>query len=190
MTVYRADMMLFVLQGFFSAFIVEMVLQLLFTSASSGLATFHDRRASVWRFVAINSGVTIGMIGVGALLAVTAHVLVLTRLAATIRVAVGGASRFSLITSVPFLTTAGAFVLLATSQGILWDLQQTGWDLPRYIFAAWDRLTVHAAALVTLCGAIVSLFLLKSRGFALILALGLLPAVITLSVGYLLYGRD
>lgn len=53
-SVYRADMMLFVLLGFFSAFILEMVLQLLFTSSSAGLATFEDRRASLWRFFAIS----------------------------------------------------------------------------------------------------------------------------------------
>jgi Peptidase family M48 len=51
MIVYRGDMILFALQGFFSAFIVEIVLQLMFATASAGLATFDDRRASLgsWR---------------------------------------------------------------------------------------------------------------------------------------------
>jgi hypothetical protein len=187
-TVYRADMMLFVLQGFFSAFILELVLQLLFTSASATLASFDDRRASVWRYLSINSVATCGTIAFGALLAMTAHVLVLTRLAATVRVAVERRVRFSLIASVPFLTAAGAFLLLATSQGNLWDLQQTGWSLPRYVIVAWDRLAVHGAALLTLCGVIVSLFFLKPRRFAVFLALGSLPVLVTLLVGYLLYG--
>ena len=186
-TVYRADMMLFVLQGFFSAFILELVLQLLFTSASATLATFDDRRASLWRFLAINSAATYGTIAFGALLAMTAHILVLRRLAATVRVAGERRERLGLIASVPFFAAAGAFVLLATSEGILWDLQQTAWDLPRYVIVAWDRLTMHGVALLTLCGVIMSLFFLKPRGARAIFALGSLPVLITLLAGYFLY---
>lgn len=186
-TVYRADMMLFVLQGFFSAFILEMVLQLMFTSASTGLATFDDRRASLWRYFAISDGITSATITFGALLALTAHVLVLTRLAATVRVAVDRQQRFRLVTRVPLFTAAGTFVLLATSQGILWDLKQTGWNLPRYIVVDWDRLTMHGVALTALCVVTTSVFLLKpSRGFVF-LVLGSLPVLITLLLGYLLY---
>ena len=186
-TVYRADMMLFVVQGFFSAFILEMVLQLMFTSASTGLATFDDRRASLWRYFAISHVITSGTIAFGALLALTAHVLVLTRLAATVRVSVDRQQRLRLSTSVPLFTAAGTFVLLATSQGILWDLEQTGWNLPRYIVVCWDRLTMHGVALTSLCAVFISVFLLKpSRGFV-ILVLGSLPVLVTLLLGYLLY---
>jgi hypothetical protein len=186
-SVYRADMMLFVLQGFFSAFILEMVLQLMFTSASTGLATFDDRRVSLWRYFAISEVITSGTIMFGALLALTAHVLVLTRLAATVSVSVDKQQTLRLITSVPLFTSAGTFVLLATSQGILWDLEQTGWNLPHYIVVGWDRLTMHGVALTALCAVTISVFLLKpSRNFVC-LVLGPVPVLVTLLLGYLLY---
>jgi hypothetical protein len=186
-TVYRADMMLFVLQGFFSAFILELVLQLQFTSASATLATFDDRRASLWRFLTINPAITSGTIIFGALLVMTVHVLVLTRLAATVRVAVEQQQRLRLIAAVPLFTAAGVLILLMTSQSILWDLQQTGWDLPGYIIVGWDRLTLHGVALLALCTVIMAIFALKRRSQGSILALSALPALITLLVGYLLY---
>lgn len=186
--VYRTDMMLFVLRGFFSAFILEMAIQLLFTSASPTLASFDDRRASVWRYFAINSAVTGGMITFSALLTMIAHVLVLTRVAATARVTVERRARFGLIAGVPFLTAAGTLLLLATSEGNLWDLHQSGWSLPLYMSVAWDRLALHGAALLTLCSVIVLLFFLKPRRLAAFLALGSLPVLVTLLLGYLLYG--
>jgi hypothetical protein len=186
-TVYRADMMLFVLQGFFSAFILELVLQLQFTSASATLATFDDRRASLWRFLTINPAITSGTIILGALLVMTVHVLVLTRLAATISVAVEQQQRLRLIAAVPLFTAAGVLILLITGQSILWDLQQTGWDFPGYIIVGWDRLTLHSVALLALCTVIMVIFALKHRSQGSILALGALPALITQLVGYLLY---
>jgi hypothetical protein len=185
-TVYRADKMLFVLQGLFSAFILEMVLQLEFTSASATLATFDDRRASLWRFLTINSIITSGTIIFGALLVMTVHVLVLTRLAATVRVVVEQQQRLKLIAAVPLFTVAGGLILLTTSQDILWDLQQTEWDLPRYIIVARDRLTLHGVALVTLCAVVLAVFLQKRRRYRPVLALGALPVLITLFVGHLL----
>jgi len=186
-TVYRADMMLFVLQGFFSAFILELVLQLQFTSASATLEIFDDRRASLWRFLTINPAITSGTIIFGALLVMIVHVLVLTRLAATVRVAVEQQQRLRLIAAVPLFTAAGVLILLMTSQSILWDLQQTGWDLPGYIIVGWDRLTLHGVALLALCTVIMVIFALKRRSQGSILALSALPALITLFVGYLLY---
>jgi len=51
----------------------------------------------------------------------------------------------------------------------------------------WDRLTMHGVALLTLCAVIMSVFLLKRRGVAPVLALGALPVLVTLLVGYILY---
>jgi hypothetical protein len=186
-TVYRADMMLFVLQGFFSSFIVELILQLQFTSASAGLATFDDRRASLWRYLTINSAITSGTIIFGAVLVMTVHVLVLTRLAATVRVAAEPQQRLRLVAAVPLFTAAGALILLMTSQGILWDLQQTGWDLPRYIVVGWDRLVLHGIALTALCFVMMAVFLIKHCRQRTILALGALPVVATLLSGWVLY---
>ncbi len=186
-TVYRADMMLFVLQAFFSAFILELVLQLMFTSASTGLATFDDRRASLWRYFAISDALTSGTIALGALLPLAAHVLVLMRLAATVGVVADHRRHLGLIASVPLFTAAGTLVLLATSQGVSWDLHQTGWSLPRYVVVAWDRLTIHAVALVALCVVIMSVLLLKPRRIPAFLVLGSMPVLTTLLTGYLLY---
>lgn len=185
--VYRADMMLFVLLGFFSAFVLEFVLQLLFTSASATLATFDDRRASLWRFLTINSTITSGTIVFGALLLMAVHFLVLTRLAATVRLATKRQQRLGLLAAAPPFTAAGALALLMTSQGVLWDLQQTGWNSSRYIIVGWDRLTLHGVALLALCAVIMALFVLQRQSRGSILVLGAIPVLTTLLVGYLLY---
>lgn len=185
--VYRADMMLFVLLGFFSAFVLEFVLQLLFTSASATLATFDDRRASLWRFLTINSTITSGTIVFGALLLMAVHFLVLMRLAATVRLATKRQQRLGLLAAVPPFTAAGALALLMTSQGVLWDLQQTGWNLSRYVIVGWDRLTLHGVALLALCAAIMALFVLQRQSRGSILVLGAIPVLATLLAGYLLY---
>ena len=185
--VYRADIMLFVLQAFFSGFVLEIVLQLLFTSASAGLATFDDRRASLWRYFGINSTITAGIIALGALLAFVGYVIVLRRLAATDDVASEGHTHIGLIASVPLFSAVGTLFSLATSQGILWDLYQTGGNLPRYILQAWDRLTVHGVAFAAMCLVIISVFRARPRRTPAFWALGSTPILATLVTGYLLY---
>jgi hypothetical protein len=59
--------------------------------------------------------------------------------------------------------------------------------LPGYIIVGWDRLTLHGVALLALCTVIMAIFALKRRSQGSILALGALPVLITLFVGYLLY---
>ena len=82
---------------------------------------------------------------------------------------------------------AGTFLQLATSPGILWDLHHTGWRPLRYLTVGWDRLDLHAVALVALCTAIAVVFVTRLRRTKTLLALGSMPVLATLLAGYLLY---
>ena len=167
--------------------VLELVLQLLFTSASPNLATYDDRRASLWRYLSINESITCGIIVAGAMLAMSAHVLVLSRLAATARVGLDRKQRLNLIINVPLLTVMGTLCLLATSQGILWDLKQSGWNIGGYVRLCWDRLLMHGVAIMCLCTVtMIVLYWRQSRGSTHII-LGSLPALATLLLGYVLY---
>ena len=55
------------------------------------------------------------------------------------------------------------------------------------LMVGWDRLGLHAVALVALSTAIAMVLVAKPRGTTSLLALGSIPVLATLLTGYLLY---
>ncbi len=184
---YRADMMLFLLQGFFSAFVVEWLMQLMFGSSNDGVLSAHDHRASIWHLVGIGPLPTYGLLIFGAGLAASTHILVLMRLGSMLRVSGDHRARASLMAWLPFSTLLGTALVLATSVSVLWDLDQSHWDLLRYVGAAWDRLALHGVTLVVLCLTTLTTVGLTPKRNSVLVAMGSLPMLATLAAAYGLY---
>nr|WP_168333824.1 M48 family metalloprotease [Rhizobium anhuiense] len=184
---HRADLMLFLLQGYFVAFIVEVVLQLLFTAASPTLATHDDRRDSLLRYLEIGSVSTFGIIVVGALLGCAALYLTVSRLNVSLTFVDEPRARSAFMVQAPLFVVAGMFLMLTTSQSTAWDLKQTDWNLPAYVLVAWDRLLIHGLLLFSTCIVIGVVLSVRPKAPGPLLSLSAIPMVTTALTGYFLY---
>lgn len=184
---HRADLILFLLQGYFVAFIVEVVLQLLFTAASPTLATHADRRDSLLRYFEIGSISTSCIIVVGALLGCAALFLTVSRLNVSLTFVDKRRARFALMVKVPIFVIAGMLLMLTTSQSTAWDLKQTDWNLVTYVLVAWDRLLVHGLLIFSTCIVIGVVLSVRPKTTGPLLSLSAIPMATTALAGYFLY---
>lgn len=161
-TAFQADRILFVLQGFFAATIIELLMQMLFVNASSNVSTILERRHYLFESLGRFPVSIYGTMIVATSLTILAQLLVLGRLRILAR-EVGGARRiFPIVLLVPLLVGAGACLALLSSQTFLWELSQKSWRLVLWLGSDPDRASVYAASI--LGTALVALIILIDDG--------------------------
>ncbi len=143
---FQADRILFVLQGFFAAAIIEILMQLLFVNASPDVSTIAERRRYLFESLGRFPVSIVSTMIVAISLTVLAQFLVLARLRILIEEA-GGARRIApIVLLVPILVGLGACLALLSSQTFLWEMSQKGWRLDAWVQADPDRASVYAAS--------------------------------------------
>lgn len=191
-TVFRADKILFFIQGYFGTLILELLLQALFSTATTNLASVVERRSNLDRFLDANFFVTVATICLFSVLVAAAHTLIVARLAITISTLrhLSRGDRMQMLVSIPLLVGAGAALCLGTSISILYDLKQLKWDLITYFLAASDRLFVHGTSLFVLY-AVLAITISRAKQILvsprLLVILGIAPIVFTLGFGAAIY---
>ena len=190
--VFTADRILFVFQGYFGAVVFEVLLQLLFVNASQSLASIEVRRAHLSRVMADDPEAYLGVIGIAAILLVVSYGIAVGRVRSSIEYLQNAHTRgrFGFLAMTLTLFVVGTLMALGSSQSVLWDLKQTGWDTIGYVRLNYDRLAVHVLAIAGFLAAIsVGLLASKKTRNALLISLllGGLPVFGAGLAGVLLY---
>lgn len=191
-TVFRADKILFFIQGYFGTLCLELLLQALFSTARGSPATLVERRLNLHRFLEADLFATLLMISLFSILIACSHILVVTRLAITISTFwnLSHTDRIQLLSRIPFLVGAGAILSLSTSVNNLWDLKQLNWQLIPYFSMASDRLFMHGIALLFLfaiLGVTISRATVILNYTGLLFILGIAPVCSALALGAFIY---
>jgi Peptidase family M48 len=143
---FQADRILFVLQGFFAAMIIEILMQLLFVNASPNISTIAERRHYLFESLGRFPASIFATMIVAVTLTILAQFLMLGRLRILIREAGGARRMMPIVLLVPILVGAGACLALWSSQTFLWELSQKGWRLVGWLDSDPDRASVYAAS--------------------------------------------
>jgi Zn-dependent protease with chaperone function len=188
---FRADQILFVLQGFFAATITELLLQMLLVNASPGVSTLVERQQYFRESLSQFPWTVPGVIVAAALIVAVSQSLVFSRLRVTV-LEMGGARKISSnILRMPVLVGVGACLALLSSQTFLWEFSQRSWQFGAWVATDPDRNSVYAASLL---GTILSLMLILAddgrwsltRPGTIILSF--IPIACSLAAGLWFYG--
>lgn len=140
---FQADRILFLLQGYFAAMLLEILLQMLFVGASASMSTLTVRRnflaqslsdhpVSVW-FVICTAVVMVGV----------SQILVLRRIALVAADAAALRLGLRLWAGSAVMVGAGTVLSLLTSQTLYWELSLSQWNLLSWMKADPDRLSLY-----------------------------------------------
>lgn len=184
--VFRADRILFLLQGYFAGLLLDLVLQLLFVNASQTSVSLGAKRTHLAELFSRDPW-SVSLVIAGAfVLIVAANGIMLMRFLLS-RPSDRG-DRRSLL-SVPILLIVGASFAVVTSQTVLWELKQAGWNPLPFASANLDRIALHLAAQLACAAALfVATRIGGHRQLIVAAALGSFPPLCALIVGSVLYG--
>ncbi|NBJ10935.1 M48 family metalloprotease [Microvirga sp. SYSU G3D207] len=189
---FQADRILFVLQGYFAATVIEMLLQVLFVNASPNVSTLAERQQQLFLVLEHFPLTVTTLMVAAALLTFVSGLLVFRRVKVLADAAGARQVPARLVTQVPLLVGVGVGLALVSSQTVLWELSSLGWRLDAVVEADPDRASVYAAYLLGVVAAILLIIGDKGRwsltrgGTA---ALAALPVAFALSAGLRFYIR-
>ena len=184
--VFQADRIIFVLQGYFSGLILDLVLQLLFVNASQTSVSLGVKGAHLAGLFSRDTWTVSSVIAGAFVLIAAANGIMLMRFVLSWPSDRGDGRT---LLSVPILLIAGASLAVVTSQTILWELKQAGWNPLPFASANLDRIALHLAAQLAAAAALlVATRIAGHRQLYFAAALGSAPPLCALIVGSALYG--
>lgn len=144
---FQADQLLFLLQSYFGAMILEITLQLIFVMASPGVSTLEMRHNHLASMLASNPVSIVLIVALATAFLTLSQYLVLERLAAMAREVGGFRPDPRLFVRAVSLAMLGAFLALASSQSTYFQLSQLGWSVLGWVEIDPDRLTLYGTLL-------------------------------------------
>lgn len=191
----RFDRVLFFVQGYFGAFILETLLQALLSKADPWSSSPADRAASVVGFFRQSSIATTATVGFLVALLIAANVVVIARFQATIASLhdLSIRQRLRMVLSAVLLTILGSLTCVGSSVATFWNLNVLDWNLVAYVRAFADRHLVHLAHTATLVVVYALVIWSAARRVERpdrLSLLGYAPAFMVLLVGYAFYGKS
>ncbi|MFG1384339.1 M48 family metalloprotease [Xanthobacter versatilis] len=190
--VFDADRILFVLQGYFAATTIELVLQLFFANGYPNVSSPLARQQYLLQTFERLPQTTMGILVVATLLVFVSGLLVFGRLKVFVEIIGAGQVSVWFFTQIPVLIGLGACLALASSQAVLWELYGKGWSFVALVLADLDRLSLYAAYLLGVVAATMAVIGDKGRwsltraGAAVLAAL---PIGFVFSAGLWFYAR-
>jgi hypothetical protein len=187
---FRADQLLFLLQSYFGATILEITLQLLFVMASSDISTLETRADHLASMLARNAVAPCLVVALAVSYLILSQYLVLERIAVMASEAGGFRPDLQLLCQAIGLAALGAFLALASSQTIYWELSQSNWSVLHWAQLDPDRITLHMTLLTAWASAafvIMALPQIEKMPTVRVLLAGLAPALL-IAGGVWFYG--
>ncbi len=188
--VLRADQILFLLQSYFSATVLEMSLQLLFVMATPNISTFDVRLQHLVTMMDRTPVTVWAIIGIAFAVIALSQFLIVDRMAQVGREAGSTGLGIRLVGTAMLLAMLGGVFALSSSQAFYWQLSQVGWDIVQWAENEPDRLLLHLAMLSSSAAVSFGAMVTPVVADRLVarLALAFFPSIVLLLVGLAFYG--
>lgn len=141
---FEADRILFLLQGYFAAMLLEILLQMLFVGASPSTSSLAERRTYLAQSISDHPVIVWCVIGTAAVMVGLSQVLVLRRIALVAAEVAALRLGVRLWAGSAIMVGAGAILSLLTSQTFYWEMSLARWNLLVWAKADPDRLSLYS----------------------------------------------
>lgn len=189
---FRSDRILFVLQGYFAAMIMEMLLEMLFANASASQSTLAQRKEFLYMSLHRFPLSITGIIVVAIFIITLSQFVALSRVSTLLKDTGAVGAIPQKLVQMHLLTMAGVFLALLSSETFYWEMSQCSWSVGRWLSVDPDRPALYATLMAGMM--LAALLVVKSVGQPRIARLtgvfaSMIPALSALIVGYAFYGR-